>query len=231
MFLCQSYLKSFKTEFDLGSFKALNTKTGRPSMNTGDSGIILCMRPANERQRYIVTSLLIGWAHPQIIPSDCLSVSVYTSTIMSPHVGFFHHSITISPFNTLRPRQNGRHLADDIFNCIFLNENVWILIKISLKFVPKDPINNITALVQIMAWRRPGDKPLSEPMMINFLTHICVTRPQWVNPILFQSCLILSVFCIDFINIGILLKEKVIFFCHFSSVILPRNTIYYVLSE
>ena len=50
--------------------------------------------------------------------------------------------------NTLRPRQNGRHFADDIFKRIFLNENVWILIKISLKFVPKGPINNIPALPQ-----------------------------------------------------------------------------------
>ena len=83
--------------------------------------------------------------------------------------------------NTLRPRQNGRHFADDIFKCIFFNENVWIPIKISLKFVPKGPINNIPSLVQIMAWRRPGDKPLSEPMMVSLLTHICVTRPQWVN--------------------------------------------------
>ena len=39
--------------------------------------------------------------------------------------------------------------------------------------------NNIPALVQIMTWCRSGDKPLSEPMMINLLTHICVTRPQW----------------------------------------------------
>ena len=77
--------------------------------------------------------------------------------------------------NTLRPRQNGRHFADDIFKCIFLNENVSISIKISLKFVPKGPVNNIPALVQIMAWRRPGDKPLSEP--VNLPTHICVTRP------------------------------------------------------
>ena len=61
--------------------------------------------------------------------------------------------------NTLRPRQNGCHFADDIFKCIFLNENVSIAIKISLKFVPKGPINNIPALVQIMAWHRPGDKP------------------------------------------------------------------------
>ena len=84
--------------------------------------------------------------------------------------------------NTLRPRQNGRHFADDTLKAIFLNENIRISIKISLKFVPKVPINNIAALVQIMAWRRPGDKPLSEPMMVCLLTHICVTRPQWVNP-------------------------------------------------
>ena len=84
-------------------------------------------------------------------------------------------------FNTFRPRQNGRYFADDIFKCIFLNENVWISIKISLKFVPKGPINNIPALVQIMAWRRPGDKPLSEAMMVHLPTHIWVSRPQWVN--------------------------------------------------
>ena len=72
-------------------------------------------------------------------------------------------------------------LADNIFKYIYLNENVWIPIKISLKFVPKGGINNIPALVPIMAWRRPDDKPLSEPMMVSLLTHICVTRPQWVN--------------------------------------------------
>ena len=87
---------------------------------------------------------------------------------------------TIDPVNTLRPRQNGRHFADGIFKCIFLNENVCIPIKISLKFVPKGPIN-IPALGQIMAWCPPGDKPLSEPMMVSLLTHICITWPQWVN--------------------------------------------------
>ena len=51
---------------------------------------------------------------------------------------------------------------DDIFKCIFLNENVYT--EISLKFVPKGPDNNITALVQIMAWRRTDDEPLFEPM-------------------------------------------------------------------
>ena len=50
-------------------------------------------------------------------------------------------------FNALRPIQNGRHFADAILKCIFLNENVWIPIEISLKFVPKGPIDNIPALV------------------------------------------------------------------------------------
>ena len=85
--------------------------------------------------------------------------------------------------NTLRPRQNGRHLPDAIFKGTSLNENVWISIEISLKFVRKGPINNIPALVQIMAWHRPGDKPLSEPMMVSLLTHICLTRPQCVKEV------------------------------------------------
>ena len=90
--------------------------------------------------------------------------------------------------NTLRPRQNGRHFADDIFKCVFLNENVWIPIKITLKFVPQGPINNTLALVQIMAWRRPGDKPLSGPMMVRLPTHICVTQPQWVkSPVMLNT--------------------------------------------
>ena len=86
-----------------------------------------------------------------------------------------------SNLNSLRPRLNRRPFADDIFKCIFLNENVWISIGISLKFVRKGSINNIPALVLIMAWRRSGDKPLSEPMMFSLLTHICVTRPRWVK--------------------------------------------------
>ena len=50
----------------------------------------------------------------------------------------------------------------------FLNENIWISNKISLKYVPWGLIDNMSALVQTMAWHRPGDKPLSEPMLIQF---------------------------------------------------------------
>ena len=116
--------------------------------------------------------------------------------ICANHHGFsFHefmwkrwHITRLELVNTLRLRQNSHHLAD-VFKCIFLNENVWILLNISLKFVPMVRINNIPSLVQIMAWRRSGDKPLSEPMMVILLTRICVTRPQWAelkfNDILF----------------------------------------------
>ena len=86
-----------------------------------------------------------------------------------------------SHINSLRPRRSRRYLADDIFKHIFLKENVRISIKISLKFDPKSPIDNIPPLFQIMAWRRSDENPLSEAMMVSLLTHICVTRLQWVK--------------------------------------------------
>ena len=59
-------------------------------------------------------------------------------------------------------------LANDIFNCILLNENVRIPIQISLKIVPRSPTDNKPLLVQAMAWRRTGGKPLPEPMITQF---------------------------------------------------------------
>ena len=55
-------------------------------------------------------------------------------------------------------------LADN-FKCIFLNENDRIPISMSLKFVPRSPIDNKPALAQVMAWRWAGDKPLPELML------------------------------------------------------------------
>ena len=58
-------------------------------------------------------------------------------------------------------------LADDIFKCLY--ENDRIPIRISLKFAPWRPIDNKAALVQVMAWHRTGDKPLSEPMLTRLI--------------------------------------------------------------
>ena len=74
---------------------------------------------------------------------------------LSPEMYYFMSWLD-TDINTLSSRQKGRHFTDDILKCIFLNENIWNPINISLKFVPKGPINNAPALIQIMAWRRPG---------------------------------------------------------------------------
>ena len=81
--------------------------------------------------------------------------------------------------NTWRPRPNGRHFPDDIFKCLFLNGNIWILIKMSLTFVLNGPINNMSALFQIMAWHRIGDKPLSETMLTWFTDATSHCLNQW----------------------------------------------------
>ena len=78
---------------------------------------------------------------------------------------YFHWSM-FHVVNTLRPRQNGHHFANNIFKCIFMDEKFYILLRISLKFVPKGSIENKPALVQLMAWCWPGDNNLSEPMLI-----------------------------------------------------------------
>ena len=89
----------------------------------------------------------------------------------------------------MRPRRNYRYVAE-IFKCVFLNENVWISLKISPKFVPRVRINHIPALVQIMAWRQPGKKPFSEPILVSLPTHICVTRSHWVNSLAHENPMI-----------------------------------------
>ena len=118
-------------------------------------------------------------------------LSKFTEQWRTWSVKLWHVLMPLPHINSLRPRPNRRHFADDIFKCIFENEHEWISPRISLKFVPKVRINNIPALVHIMAWRRSGDKPLSEPVMVSLLTHICVTRLQWVkhifNPLVYYS--------------------------------------------
>ena len=56
-------------------------------------------------------------------------------------------------------------LPDDIFKWIFSTENCRIPIQISLKFVARSPVDNNSALAQIIAWHRTDEKPLPEPMM------------------------------------------------------------------
>ena len=74
----------------------------------------------------------------------------------------------ISIINTWRLGQYGWHLRNNSFKQFFFNENVFILYKIPLKFVPKGLIVNKSALNQVMTWHQTGDKPLPEPMLTQF---------------------------------------------------------------
>ena len=108
-----------------------------------------CLAPGNPSTQVVPIellnppiSILDRWRRCNFVHTWC---TVTTSTWMCI-VGVW--------FNTLGPRQHKRCFAEDIFKCIFFNEYCCILIKISLKFVRKGPIDNNPALVQIMAWRR-----------------------------------------------------------------------------
>ena len=89
------------------------------------------------------------------------------------------HNLEQCYFNWCSPGQNGHNISR---RHVQMHFREWkILINISLKLISKGQINNIPASVQIMAWCRIGDKPLSEPMMTHSITHICCTRGRWVN--------------------------------------------------
>ena len=125
--------------------------------------------------RYI-ENLMQGWRKIGVVffARGILYVTPWILRLMHCNSTMYQH------INTLRPKLNGRYFVDDISKCIFLNENIWISFKSSVKFVSKFvQMNNVPALVQIMAWRESGDKPLFEPKMVSLLTCICVTRPQW----------------------------------------------------
>ena len=84
----------------------------------------------------------------------CQSISSSALRILKWDFMMRMYADTKLTIDTLRPRQNCRHFADDIFKRTFLNENIWISTKFLLKFVPKCPFQNSIALVQKMAWRR-----------------------------------------------------------------------------
>ena len=100
-------------------------------------------------------------------------------------------------FSTLWTGQNG-----SISQMIFPYKFSWMkMYEFRYDFTevfPKVEIHNIPALVQNMAWCWPGDKPLSGPIMVSLLTHICVTRLHWVFTKLLIISRNFSVTCFNF---------------------------------
>ena len=144
------------------------------------------------------TSAIKHWNNLEIYLSKLLfkaprgqwvEIMPYPSAELQAMPGPVFVSCTLKSWsNSSPPGQNGRLFADDIFRCIFVNEQFCFFIKISLKFVPKSPIDNNPALVKIMAWHRIGDKPLSEPMLTYFHWRIYVALwgKELKNPLEFK---------------------------------------------
>ena len=133
-------------------------------------GIALRWMPRNATDEKSTLVQVMGSCRQATSRSQCFPRSMSHHMASLGHNELTHHPPPPPP---PPPEQNDRHFADDTFKRIFLNEHVRISSKFSLKFVSKGPVNYITALVQIKAWCRPGDKPLSETMVVKLLTHIC----------------------------------------------------------
>ena len=116
-----------------------------------------------------ITSLFWSAIIMSSIPQACYTNSRgrwrLHSWQMSHHDESIWYHVAQQWLNTLRSEQNGCHWAHDIFSCIFLNKNACVMIKISLKFIPKGSIDSKSALVQVMAWYLAGTKPLPELML------------------------------------------------------------------
>ena len=85
----------------------------------------------------------------------------------------------------------GREKTAAISQTTFWNAFSWMkMYEFCIRFhwivFPRIQLTSIPTLVQIIAWRRPGDKQLSEPMMVSLLTHICITQPQWVKQMIYH---------------------------------------------
>ena len=84
----------------------------------------------------VITSLLVRdkpLEAPASVKRSLLEHSTDKKQVIPPPPPTHTHT----HFNSSLLGQNGRHFADDIFKCIFVNQNVWILLKVSLKFIPK----------------------------------------------------------------------------------------------
>ena len=110
----------------------------------------------------------------------CLLANIALRVLYLP-IKKYQPSLFPALINTLRSKQNVRHFTRRHFRIHFLDWMQDVIKNVLHKFVPKGATDNIPALFQSMALCWPSDKPLSEPMMVSLLTHICATLSQWVN--------------------------------------------------
>ena len=144
----------------------------------------------------------------KLLPEPVLTCYLWTYVVLSRGkfhmncsriklIEFENFAFKITPrgqlVNTLRPGQDGRHFGRQHFRLHFLEWNFFNFTQNFTEICYLDLIDNMSALVQIMAWPRTGDKPLSEAMLLccvdayvslslnklthwGWVTHICVSK-------------------------------------------------------
>ena len=117
---------------------SINCFTGPLEGNPPVTGGFPFQRASNARP-LLVSFLLVWisfWTDSQVV-SDLRHLNVHVMSSMQRHDSLYNTCLDI---NTLGLKQNNRHIVDNIFKCIFLNENVWLSIEISLTFVPREQL-------------------------------------------------------------------------------------------
>ena len=108
----------------------------------------------------------------------CLLFMIETGCFSGPSMFACVHCLYWLTLNSSPPEQNGCHFADDVFKYIFVDEKSS---QILLKFVPEGPIDNNTALVQVLGTRQAASHYLNQCYLPSSLMHICGTRGRWVK--------------------------------------------------
>ena len=123
----------------------------------------------------------MGFYHVWWLPCWWICILLHYSHACDDHCYSYCSNALLTPINSSLPGQYGHRFADDLFRGNFVNERLCNLILISLKFVPMRTIDNKAALVQVMAWRWIGYKPLPEPMLTQFTDVLINRRPITVR--------------------------------------------------
>ena len=85
----------------------------------------------------------MDWFYGIYVPTPCILFALILVFVIETNLSDISLHIEVE---TKWPAFRGRHI-----HMYFVKENVWIFLTISLKFIPRFRINNIPALVQIMA--------------------------------------------------------------------------------
>ena len=159
--------QSLRQAIDLSAMRAAGARATKP----GPCNCLVIWHRHLQAPRHRDKGVCVTWCRYVVLckwlpVSMCFQHSLTTWYSLSTKARAQLYNFPRNIFNSSPPGQNDGHF--EVFKCMFLNDNVNISIQIYLNLVPRSSINNKPALVQVIAWRRSGNKPLPEPMTTQF---------------------------------------------------------------